>query len=140
MAPGASVVVNANVTIPPSATSWSNTATATTDSVDPNTANNSDTVTTTITQSADVSVAKTGDATVVAGNDVTYTITVTNNGPSDASNVVLTDTLPRARRSCRRRAARIRARSAPSLRGIGHGHDRVNVSPVTTGTMRTPPP
>jgi uncharacterized repeat protein (TIGR01451 family) len=31
---------------------------------------------------------------VTAGTNLTYTITVTNNGPSDAQNVQLTDTIP----------------------------------------------
>ncbi|MEK6281956.1 MAG: Ig-like domain repeat protein [Acidobacteriota bacterium] len=44
---------------------------------------------------ADLSVSKvdTPDP-VVVGNNLTYTITVTNHGPSTASNVVMTDTLP----------------------------------------------
>lgn len=91
---GASVVLTGNVTIPPDATSWSNTAVVTTDSYDPNLANNTSTVPTTVTQSADVSVVKTGQATVAASSNLVYTITVANAGPSDASDVVLTDTLP----------------------------------------------
>src|SRR5260370_632429 len=43
---------------------------------------------------ADLSITKTAPATVVAGNQLTYTITVTNNGPSNATNVIVTDTLP----------------------------------------------
>ncbi len=92
--PGGSVILNANVTIPPDATSWSNTATVTTDSFDPDNSDNSSTVNTIVTQSADLSVVKTAPADVVASTDLTYTITVANDGPSDASNVVLTDTLP----------------------------------------------
>lgn len=91
---GASVVLTGDVTIPPSATSWSNTAVVTTDSFDPDLANNTSTVPTTITQSADIRVMKTGPASVAAATELTYTITVTNDGPSDASDVVLTDTLP----------------------------------------------
>ena len=43
----------------------------------------------------DVAVTKTGPAgTATASGDVTYNITVSNNGPATASNVVLTDMLP----------------------------------------------
>lgn len=43
---------------------------------------------------ADLSIDKTAPTQVTAGNQLTYTITVTNNGPGTASNVVVTDTLP----------------------------------------------
>ena len=43
---------------------------------------------------ADLAVTKAGPATAFAGTQVTYSINVTNNGPSDATNVVVTDTLP----------------------------------------------
>ena len=41
-----------------------------------------------------MSVTKTGPATVTAGTNATYTITLTNNGPNAAQGVVLTDLLP----------------------------------------------
>jgi uncharacterized repeat protein (TIGR01451 family) len=43
---------------------------------------------------ADLGVTKTGPAAALAGSNVTYTITVTNSGPSDAASVTLTDVLP----------------------------------------------
>ncbi|MCG8456255.1 MAG: hypothetical protein MI919_08230 [Holophagales bacterium] len=44
---------------------------------------------------ADLVITKTDSPDpVVAGQNVTYTISVTNNGPSDAAGVVVTDTLP----------------------------------------------
>jgi hypothetical protein len=43
---------------------------------------------------ADLSVTATGPATVTAGTSATYTLTLINNGPDDAHNVVLSDTLP----------------------------------------------
>src|SRR5206468_3253941 len=42
--------------------------------------------------SADLAVAKTGPATVAPGGTLSYPVTVTNNGPSTATGVVLTDT------------------------------------------------
>jgi uncharacterized repeat protein (TIGR01451 family) len=44
---------------------------------------------------ADLSVVKTGNpAQTGAGFPITYTITVTNSGPSDAAGVMLSDTIP----------------------------------------------
>jgi len=43
---------------------------------------------------ADMAITKTGPATATAGGPITYTITVTNNGPSTATNVIVTDHLP----------------------------------------------
>jgi uncharacterized repeat protein (TIGR01451 family) len=43
---------------------------------------------------ADVGVTKTGPATLQLGSDLTYTIKVTNHGPSDATGVVVTDAIP----------------------------------------------
>ncbi|MEM7051513.1 MAG: DUF11 domain-containing protein [Acidobacteriota bacterium] len=40
---------------------------------------------------ADLAITKTGE---VFGNQIVYTVTVTNNGPADAVNVVVTDMLP----------------------------------------------
>jgi uncharacterized repeat protein (TIGR01451 family) len=44
--------------------------------------------------SADLLVGDSGPASVAAGTSATYTITLTNNGPSAAQSVVLTDILP----------------------------------------------
>ena len=62
---------------------------------DPILENNSDEFTTPIAQSADLSITKAADPDPVeAGEDVTFTLTVTNNGPSDATDVEVTDDLP----------------------------------------------
>lgn len=73
----------------------SNTATASSSEADPNPNNNSSTFPTTINTSADLSVTKTDlPDPVNAGSNLTYTITVTNNGLSDAASVELTDLIP----------------------------------------------
>jgi uncharacterized repeat protein (TIGR01451 family) len=62
---------------------------------DPNPGDNTASETTTITREASLSLAKTGySASALAGQPFTYTLTLANHGPSDASNIVLTDTLP----------------------------------------------
>ena len=77
-----------------SGTSLTNTIAATATTTDLNTANNSASVTTAISPpQADVGVSILG-GTATAGSNFTYTLTATNNGPSDAQNVVLTYTLP----------------------------------------------
>jgi uncharacterized repeat protein (TIGR01451 family) len=73
----------------------SNTATVSTNgSTDPNGGNDSATANTTVSVQNDVSVTKSGPATINAGANITYPIAVTNAGPSDAGTVTLNDTTP----------------------------------------------
>ena len=74
--------------------SVSNTASVSSDSIDSNPLNNSATATTAATQSADLAIVKTAPATVPAFGNLTYSLTVTNNGPSDAANVTISDSIP----------------------------------------------
>ena len=76
--------------------SVTNTATVTaTGVVDSVSGNDSSTVVTSLSQSADLGVVKTADrATMAAGDTLTYTLVVTNTGPSDVSNGSLTDLFP----------------------------------------------
>jgi uncharacterized repeat protein (TIGR01451 family) len=86
------VKVNANV---PSGTTITNTAMIQSATSDPDEDNNWASQTTTVGTSADLSVVKADlPDPVSAGNNITYTITATNNGPSDAQNVALFDVLP----------------------------------------------
>ena len=94
---GDSATFSLTVFVPAGATPGgigSNTATLSSVTADPDASNNSSTATTTITASADLSVTKTAPATVDAGTNLTYTITVANPGPSDAQTVSLSDPLP----------------------------------------------
>src|SRR5207253_2819068 len=74
-----------------------NTASAASDVSDPDAANNSAADKNSTLTSADVSVTKDdGETSVTAGDGTThtYTITVSNAGPSDATNVTLSDLFP----------------------------------------------
>ena len=88
-----SATVDADV---PLGTTLVNNATVSSSTSDPVPANNDATATTTVDALADLSITKTdGVTSVVAGQSSgTYTITVTNAGPSDATAVSLTDTFP----------------------------------------------
>jgi uncharacterized repeat protein (TIGR01451 family) len=71
------------------------TATVTSTTPDPNTANNTATGRVSFAASADLAITKIGSPNpVVAGTNVTYTINVSNGGPSIATNVVVKDTIP----------------------------------------------
>ena len=48
----------------------------------------------TVTPVADLAVTAGGPTNVLAGGTIIYTVTVTNSGPSTASNVVVNDNLP----------------------------------------------
>lgn len=99
LANGATVTITINATVLPGTTGTltnvatvSTTDTTVTENV---TANNTATETTGLTPAVDLRITKTDSADpVIAGNALTYTITVTNDGPSTATNVNLTDTLP----------------------------------------------
>ena len=62
---------------------------------DPNPTDNTSTNTVIVQRTSDLAIVKTvTSGPVVAGQPVTYALTVTNGGPSDADNVVITDTAP----------------------------------------------
>jgi uncharacterized repeat protein (TIGR01451 family) len=75
-------------------TSVTNTATVSSSTADPTAGNNSASKPTNIIGSADITITKAGPLSSTAGAPLTYTITVTNNGPSDAAAVVVNDATP----------------------------------------------
>jgi len=95
---GGTATYTVHATISPSASgSLSNTATVAVPIgiTDSNASNNSATDMDTLTVlSADVEISKIGPSAVGMGGNFVYGITVTNNGPDAAQNVVLSDTLP----------------------------------------------
>jgi uncharacterized repeat protein (TIGR01451 family) len=79
----------------PSGTAIANVAIVSSPTPDPNPANNASTTSGTAAASADLSISKTGPATAVPGGaNVVFTTVVTNNGPSDAQAVQVTDPTP----------------------------------------------
>jgi len=89
-------VSNVTVTVTaPASGSLTNVASVSSPTGDPNSTNNVTLpVITTVTPVADVGIGKTGSASVFAASNLVYTISVTNYGPSSASSVTVTDTLP----------------------------------------------
>ena len=93
---GASATYSLTAVIDPSATgTLSNTVTLNTGSADPDPSDNTATDTDTLTPQADLAITKTDGVTSVdAGGSVTYTITASNAGPSNAPGATVSDTLP----------------------------------------------
>jgi uncharacterized repeat protein (TIGR01451 family)/LPXTG-motif cell wall-anchored protein len=89
-APSITVVVTA----PTTPTTLTNTATVGSATPDPVPANNTSTATTSVVAAADLSVVKTGPASVSPSGSISYTLAVTNAGPSDAASLSVVDTLP----------------------------------------------
>jgi uncharacterized repeat protein (TIGR01451 family)/LPXTG-motif cell wall-anchored protein len=97
LAAGDSIVVTIKGTVAPGTTPGQLANSASVDTrtpTDPTRSDNTSTTTPTVEAQADLSVTKTAAATVVAGNELTYTLAVHNAGPSDAVGAAITDTLP----------------------------------------------
>ena len=71
-------------------------AQVTSDTVDPNAANNAATAATPVRAAADAQLTQAGPASAMAGGPLSYTLTVKNAGPDPAAGVTLSDTLPTA--------------------------------------------
>lgn len=94
LAAGPASPITINATAPLTGGSSSNTATVSSATNDPNAANNGSTSAVTVVASADLSILKTASSpTGYSSSPFTFTLAVTNGGPSVASNVTVTDTL-----------------------------------------------
>lgn len=93
----ATITIDADLPGDVTATEIENTATTTSTTFDDDTTDDESTATNDIVPAADVRITKVGPATdVVAGTDVSWTLTIVNDGPSDANDVIVTDDLPTA--------------------------------------------
>jgi TolB protein len=91
VSPGASQTAQVVVKVPATTASFSDTATVTTASSDPNTANNAASATVTL-PTADLALTVVATPDPVAPNQqLTYAMTVTNKGPDTAAGIVLND-------------------------------------------------
>jgi len=93
---GESATVIITVDVPPSRPAGviRNTATASSDVPDPDETDNTASLETPIIEVVSLQISKAAPPTVDAGERLTYTIQITNEGPSDATGVVVTDDLP----------------------------------------------
>jgi uncharacterized repeat protein (TIGR01451 family) len=95
---------------------------------DPNTANNSATDSDTITFKADLKVTVAdGKTAAVAGTTNSYTITVTNVGPSNVRGVVISDTFPTSFTNVTYTATQTGGATGFTTSGSGHINDTVSV-------------
>jgi uncharacterized repeat protein (TIGR01451 family) len=96
VAAGATVTLTLTYSLPPSfgGSAVADTAQAGASTTDPAHANNSFTATTPVASSADLAAMLSGPSSATAGDTASYTATVTNNGPSDAKSVTVSDAVP----------------------------------------------
>jgi uncharacterized repeat protein (TIGR01451 family) len=96
MAPGAHVTLTIVAHVASSVTEgFLNTAAVSSTTPDPEPANNEAAVDTPVPPEADLAIEKTASpSTVTAGGQVTYTLAVKNNGPNDATGVIVLDHPP----------------------------------------------
>ena len=127
VAAGETVTVTVRATVPPGSTAASLTdvARVSADTADPDPDDNTAGATADVERNADLAVTKSvTPATAAPGEEVTYTLTATNKGPSTATSVVLTDTvddpdLVLTGASAPRGDLHLRHHRRPLLRGLG---------------------
>jgi uncharacterized repeat protein (TIGR01451 family) len=103
-----------------------------------NTANDSSSDSTSIVAQADIGVAKIASSgSVAVGSNVTFTVTVTNHGPSDATGVQVTDQLPAGLTFVSATPSQGTYTSATGLWDIGPMANGVSVTLSLTATVTT---
>jgi len=104
--------------------------------VETSTSNNSATDTDTLTPQADLAITKTdGATTAIPGKTTTYTIVVTNNGPSAVSNALVTDTLPASIGSASWTCVASAGSNCDAANGAGNINATVDLAPGGTATF-----
>jgi uncharacterized repeat protein (TIGR01451 family) len=93
MTPGQTKTITSDFTVSPSftGTTIANSANVSSTTADPAPGNNTATATTAFGGNADLAITKSGPASANSGSSVAYTLTITNNGPSAAVNVLVSD-------------------------------------------------
>jgi|GEM_PF-503812 len=135
---GSTITYTITATISPAATgTLTNTATVTPPptTTDPNPGNNTGTDGDTLTPQADLQITKTdGSATAIPGTNVTYTIVVTNAGPSVATGASVVDTFPAALSNVSYTAIATGGASGFQASGVGNINHTVNMPVGSTIT------
>jgi uncharacterized repeat protein (TIGR01451 family) len=138
--PGSSITYKASGKMSAAATGTvSNTATVTAPSgiTDPSLANNSATDTDNITISSDLKVTvNDGKATAVAGTQDTYTIVVTNVGPSKVTGAVIHDSFPAIFTGVTYTATATGSATGFTASGSGNINNTVTMPPASTITYK----
>jgi uncharacterized repeat protein (TIGR01451 family) len=140
MPPSSSITYKATGKLNAAATgTLSDTASVTVPSgiADPNVGNNSATDTDTITVQADLKVTvNDGKATAVAGAQDTYTIVVTNSGPSKVTGAVIRDTFPATFTNVTYTATQSGGVTGFTASGSGNINNTVTMPPVSAVTYK----
>lgn len=123
-APGA-----ANLFQPTAAGTITNTVTVNSTTADPNTLNNTAVQTTTVTSAADLQISKSNGVTsVLPGTTITYTLVVTNAGPSAVTGAAVVDTFPAAITSASWSCVATGSSSCATASGSGDLNTTVNLA------------
>lgn len=116
------ITVNGKIPSGSAPVSITNSATVTLDSPDLkdyNLANNTASIGTNIIQKPALQLTKSGPGEAIAGEQINYVIVVSNNGPSDATNVVINDVIPPALQNVSWTATTTGTATTPAASGNG---------------------